>query len=42
MLGGTVGFGTVLYAISIGWVIHHALPFFAIDKPRGSLAPMPN
>ncbi len=42
MLGGTVGFGTVLYAISIGWLIHPALPFFANDKPRGSLAPMPN
>jgi len=36
MLGGTVGFGTILYAISIGWVVHHALPFFTIDKrPEG-------
>jgi len=42
MLGGTVGFGTVLYAISIGWVVHHALPFFTMDKPRGSPAPVPN
>jgi len=35
MLGGTVGLGTLLYAVSIGWVIHHALPVFALDKaPR--------
>lgn len=32
LLGGTVGFGTILYAISIGWVVHHALPLFTIDK----------
>lgn len=32
MLGGTVGFGTLLYAVSIGWVVHHALPFFTLDK----------
>lgn len=35
LLGGTVGVGTVLYAISIGWVVHHALPWFRIEeKPR--------
>ncbi|CAN5390395.1 membrane protein [soil metagenome] len=33
MLGGTVGVGTVLYAVSIGWVVHHALPALQI-KPR--------
>lgn len=32
MLGGTVGLGTLLYAVSIGWVIHHALPLFTLDK----------
>jgi len=32
MLGGTVGLGTVLYAVAIGWVIHHALPVFALDR----------
>lgn len=32
-LGGTVGFGTILYAITIGWVVHRALPFFTINKP---------
>ncbi|MFC7555295.1 YitT family protein [Pseudoroseomonas wenyumeiae] len=36
VLGGTVGLGTVLYAVSIGWVVHHALPFFTIDKARGT------
>lgn len=30
MLGGTVGVGTILYAASIGWIVHHALPFFRI------------
>lgn len=34
MLGGTVGVGTVLYAASIGWMVHHALPFFRIDAPE--------
>ncbi|CAN5233190.1 membrane protein [soil metagenome] len=32
LLGGTVGVGTVLYAISIGWIVHYALPFFAIGE----------
>jgi len=41
-LGGTVGFGTILYAISIGWVVHHALPFFTIDKRRRSPSPVPS
>jgi len=35
LLGGTLGVGTALYAVSIGWVVHHALPWFAIvDQPR--------
>lgn len=32
LLGGTVGLGTVLYAVSIGWVVHYALPAFSFDK----------
>ncbi len=32
MLGGTVGIGTLIYALAIGWVVHQALPFFAFDK----------
>lgn len=31
LLGGTVGVGTILYAMSIGWIVHHALPWFRID-----------
>lgn len=31
LLGGTVGAGTVLYAVSIGWIVHHALPYFTIQ-----------
>ncbi|AEG49730.1 protein of unknown function DUF161 [Sphingobium chlorophenolicum L-1] len=30
LLGGTVGLGTLLYAATIGWIVHHALPFFTI------------
>ncbi|MDX3900620.1 MAG: hypothetical protein QHC40_08960 [Sphingobium sp.] len=29
-LGGTLGLGTLLYAVTIGWIVHHALPFFTI------------
>jgi uncharacterized membrane protein YczE len=29
-LGGTVGPGTLIYALSIGWIVHHALPYFTI------------
>jgi len=32
LLGGTVGVGTVLYAATIGWIVHHALPFFRIAE----------
>ncbi|RVT38890.1 YczE/YyaS/YitT family protein [Sphingobium algorifonticola] len=39
MLGGTVGLGTVLYAVTIGWVVHHALPWFRIaPKPAPTVA----
>lgn len=31
-LGGTVGLGTVLYAVSIGPLVHHFLPWFTITK----------
>ncbi|WP_420144778.1 YczE/YyaS/YitT family protein [Sphingobium sp.] len=31
MLGGTAGVGTILYAAMIGWIVHHALPFFRIE-----------
>lgn len=38
MLGGTLGAGTLLYALSIGWIVHHALPYFSF--PLGSDAPI--
>jgi uncharacterized membrane protein YczE len=34
LLGGTVGVGTILYAVGIGWIVHHALPFFRIATPE--------
>ncbi|WP_374550458.1 membrane protein YczE [Sphingobium yanoikuyae] len=34
MLGGTVGIGTIVYAATIGWIVHHALPFFTIKPPE--------
>jgi uncharacterized membrane protein YczE len=30
LLGGTVGGGTIVYAASIGWIVHHAIPFFRV------------
>ena len=32
LMGGTVGLGTLLYAATIGWIVHHALPFFRIAE----------
>lgn len=32
MLGGTVGIGTIVYAAGIGWIVHHALPFFTMTS----------
>nr|WP_087574768.1 hypothetical protein [Sphingomonas sp. CDS-1] len=34
LLGGTVGLGTIFYAATIGWIVHHALPFFTIAPPE--------
>lgn len=39
LLGGTLGIGTLLYAVSIGWVVHHSLPFFTIGKASGKAVP---
>jgi uncharacterized membrane protein YczE len=33
LLGGTVGVGTVLYALSIGPITHITIPALAIDRP---------
>jgi len=35
-LGGTVGVGTVLYALAIGPLVHRLLPLFAIPMPSRS------
>jgi uncharacterized membrane protein YczE len=34
LLGGTVGVGTVLYALSIGPLAHVFIPIFARGRPR--------
>jgi len=35
LLGGTVGVGTVLYALAIGPLAHRFIPLLAIPMPRG-------
>jgi uncharacterized membrane protein YczE len=39
LLGGTVGVGTVLYAVSIGPLAHVFIPLFTVDSPASSAAP---
>jgi uncharacterized membrane protein YczE len=41
LLGGTVGLGTVLYAIAIGPIVHRMLPVFAIADDREAPAAEP-
>jgi uncharacterized membrane protein YczE len=36
MLGGTIGIGTVIYALGIGPVAHVLMPYFALDAKPGS------
>lgn len=36
LLGGTVGIGTILYAVSIGPIVQAALPWFDNDRPAQS------
>jgi uncharacterized membrane protein YczE len=36
-LGGTVGVGTVVYAISIGPLAHVFIPLLAIERPGPAL-----
>jgi hypothetical protein len=39
LLGGTVGLGTVLYAVAIGPIVHRMLPIFTIrEKPSEATA----
>lgn len=39
MLGGTVGVGTVIYAIAIGPIVHRMLPIFTIREVRKVAVP---
>jgi uncharacterized membrane protein YczE len=41
LLGGTVGVGTVLYAVAIGPITHVTIPALAIGRRRGTPAPAP-
>lgn len=34
VLGGTVGIGTIVYAVAIGPIIHRMLPIFAIEERK--------
>jgi uncharacterized membrane protein YczE len=38
LLGGTVGVGTVVYALTIGPLAHFFIPRLAIDRPPGTAA----
>jgi len=38
LLGGTVGVGTVVYALSIGPITHVTIPALAIDRPKQAAA----
>ena len=39
LLGGTVGIGTVFYALAIGPITHHTIPALAIDRRGVTVAP---
>jgi uncharacterized membrane protein YczE len=41
LLGGTVGVGTVLYAVSIGPLAHVFIPLFRIEEPMPVDKPVP-
>ena len=41
LLGGTVGIGTVLYAVAIGPIAHALLPLFTIGPARPAPKPVP-
>ncbi|HET6168344.1 MAG TPA: hypothetical protein VFE07_16050 [Marmoricola sp.] len=40
LLGGTVGIGTVLYAVAIGPLVHRLLPLAIVELPERSAAPI--
>jgi hypothetical protein len=40
LLGGTVGLGTVAYALAIGPLVHRTLPLFAIKDRKAVIEPL--
>lgn len=36
-LGGTIGIGTILYAVAIGPIVHRTLPLFTVHRPESRL-----
>ena len=38
LLGGSVGVGTVAFALAIGPLVHHAMPWLAVDEARAPRA----
>ena len=38
LLGGSVGVGTVAFALAIGPLVHHAMPWLAVDESRAPRA----
>jgi uncharacterized membrane protein YczE len=41
LLGGTLGIGTIIYALAIGPLVHIALPLLSVRLPRSAPAPQP-
>jgi uncharacterized membrane protein YczE len=41
LLGGTVGIGTLVYAICIGPLVHVFLPLFTVHQPQSTVDPVP-
>jgi uncharacterized membrane protein YczE len=39
LLGGTLGIGTIIYALAIGPLVHIALPLLSVRVPRSAPAP---
>jgi uncharacterized membrane protein YczE len=39
LLGGTIGIGTLLYALTIGPITHVTIPWLSIDRPREARRP---
>jgi uncharacterized membrane protein YczE len=40
LLGGTVGIGTLVYAVCIGPLVHLLLPLFTVHQPQSTVDPV--